>query len=84
MPVGRCVDAAGVVTVEPKSAGALAHVSFFASLSGSPVVHLTPMSKAAASCGLYVVPGSTSFTVHAAEDPGNTVTFGYSAQGVLD
>ena len=81
-PVGSCVDRAGTVTVQADEAGPLANVSFADPFTGSVVVMLTAASEAAAKCGLFVVPSSNSFTVHAAEAPGNTVTFSYLTLGV--
>ncbi len=81
--VGPCVDRAGVVAVTSKVAGELVHVSFSAAQTGFISVQVTPMNAAAAKCGLCVTAGSTSFTVHAAEVPADTVTFSYSTIGVL-
>lgn len=83
-PIGPCVDHAGVVIAQAEEAGPIAHVSFASPLVGSVVVQITPMSAEAAKCGLYVTPGSTSFTVHAAVAPSGTVTFSYLTLGVLD
>lgn len=81
--VGTATDTAGTITVQAEEAGPLVHVSFNAPYPGSVVVQLSAMTDAAALCGLYVTASSTSFTVHAASAPGNTVTFSYTTTGVL-